>query len=216
MDIGAAHIALGAANEHTLDPVQSLIQGLCHPGRPVSRQHFAIDRIGVDTVVYQHHGFCAFSIKAKHIHSLIQGADGMVDVGVIDGRTSPGAAVLHLIPTDIGHPFRCIAYDITHPGRLHICKSQLGSFHHLGAQELSICQNRLRVCLKHGSRCQEGAGVGMGGGNDDISRRNACFLFHQCRIFCHRIFVDHTAVHAHQEDLGLPLGKSDGTNTDIV
>ena len=125
MDVGAAHVAFRAVEEDGFYAVQSLVQGLCHPVGPVAGEEFAVDGVCVQTVVHKDNGVALFLIKAEHMDPLIQLADGMVDVGVVNGRTGKGRAVFHFVATDVGDSFRRPAGDVTHFGGLYIVQCQL-------------------------------------------------------------------------------------------
>ena len=116
--MGAAHIALTAHKADALDPVQGLVQGAAHPAGPVGGEQLAANGVRMETVVYQYHAGGVFPVEAQDMHPLVKFADGMVDVGVVDGRAGHGGAVFHLVKADIGHPLRGIAGDEAHFGGL--------------------------------------------------------------------------------------------------
>lgn len=100
----------------------------------------------------------------------------MTDIGIVDGRTGPDRAVLHLVSADIGHSLRSIASNISHFGRLQILQCQYSQVLKSILKKICILVNRFFGGIKTETVDYKGDGVSMGASQINILFRQCCGL----------------------------------------
>lgn len=168
------------------------------------------------TKVEQNDAFAALPVKAKHVDPLIQLADGMVDIGIVNGGTSPGRTVLHFISAYVCHPFRCSANNKSHFRRLQVCNCKLSHIDQPFTQKCGIPLNGAEICIKGGGRGQQRTSVGMGGRKKNLIPGDAGLLFDGFSEILSLIRIDAYTVYTYKDYPCIPAGQCKGRGLQII